>query len=217
MRILPGFVTVQDILQNRFDLSTNAAKKYASSGLGLMAGTLIPLLVYVFRRRAPGRFPIPSFGANYAVVALGLGLILSPFLNGRAAMPDCRVDVIGANERIGAHLGSIIPDGSLVYWDGGLSAAPLLYLPNADIFPAQINSAYSFVDGGDAAQLHKFGLWNAELDAEWKSTARFFIIEEVRYPRWQEFFTPDQFVEYPATPAGTSCVEKTRLRIFRRK
>jgi hypothetical protein len=146
-----------------------------------------------------------------------LGLFLSPILNGRAALPDCKVDVIKANEQIGSHLKEIIPAGSLVYWDGGLSAAPLLYLPKVKMFPAQINSGYSFINGGDPEQLNKFGYWNAELDANWKSTAQFFIIEEERYPRWQEFFTPDQFDEYPPTSVGTSCVEKTRLRIFRRK
>jgi hypothetical protein len=217
MRFLPGFVTVQDILSNRFDLSTNAAKKYSSAAFGLIAGGLVTLLIYIMARRRRLTPGAPSFSAYYASALLGLGLILSPVLNGRFGMPDCQVDVIASHEQIGAHLSSIIPDGSLVYWDGGLSAAPLLYLPNVDIFPAQINRGYSYLKGGDPVALNRLGLWNAEMDAEWKATAQYFIISEAKYSRWQDFFTPEQFSEFPPTPVGTSCVEKTHLRIFRRK
>ncbi len=215
MRILPGLVTVEDILLNRFDLKLNAAKKIVSTAFGFMTGGLVTLLVYMWSRRSrPG---LLSFGSYYASAILLLGLIVSPVLNGQAGLPDCRTDVIEANEQIGAYLSSIIPDGSVVYWDGGLSAAPLLYLPRVKMFPAQINSGYSFINGGDPAALNKFGFWNAELDTSWKTTAQFFLIEEDRYPRWQIFFNPSQFDEYPPTPVGTSCVEHTRLRIFRRK
>jgi hypothetical protein len=121
-----------------------------------------------------------------------------------------------ANEQIGEHLNSIIPQGSLVYWDGGLSAAPFLYMPGVKIFPPQINSAYSFISNGDTAQLFKFGWWNEEMNAEWKATADFFIIEDQRYNAWKDFFNPDQFDEFPRSPVGTSCLEGSTLRIFRR-
>lgn len=215
MRILPGFVTLEDILLNRFDLKLNAAKKIVSAGFGFMAGAAIMLLVYIWTRQ--NRQGLRSLGSYYVSTALVLGLILSPILNGQAALPDCKVDVIKANEQIGAYLSSIIPDGSVVYWDGGLSAAPLLYLPRVKIFPAQINSGYSYINGGDTAELTKFGLWNAELETSWKTTAQIFLIEEDRYPGWQAFFRPRKFDEYPPTAIGTSCVEQTRLRIFRRK
>ena len=83
---------------------------------------------------------------------------------------------------------SIIPQGSLVYWEGGLSAAPLLYLPGVNIFPPQINDGYSFISNGDTAELFKFGYWNEEMDAEWKATADFFIIEDERYQQLEGFF-----------------------------
>lgn len=216
LRILPGFVTWQDILSNRFELSMSDARKYASGSFGLIVGALATLIIYVlwWRRQNAAR---ATFGAYYASAVLILGLVFSPTLNGIYGRPDCDMDVIEANEQIGAYLGSIIPDGSLVYWDGGLSAAPLLYLPEASLFPAQINSGYSFIQGGDAVQLHRFGLWNEEMANEWKAAAGYFIIEEVRYPAWKEFFNPEQFVEYKHTRVGTSCSKETRLRVFRRK
>ncbi len=55
------------------------------------------------------------------------------------------------------------------------------------------------------------------MDAEWRATADFFIIEEWRYPGWKQFLSPAEFDEYARTPVGTSCLEETRLRIFKRK
>jgi hypothetical protein len=121
------------------------------------------------------------------------------------------------NEQIGAHLRGIIPQGSSVYWDGGLSAAPLLYLPGVKIYPAQINSAYSFISNGDTDELYRFGLWNEEMSNEWKAAADFFIIEDKRYAAWQEFFTPQLFDEFVRSPVGTSCLKESTLRIFHRK
>jgi hypothetical protein len=52
---------------------------------------------------------------------------------------------------------------------------------------------------------------------EWKSTAEFFIIEDWRYAGWKQFFSPNQFDEFPRSPVGTSCLEGSALRVFRRK
>jgi hypothetical protein len=217
MRILPGFVTWWDILSNGFGLTVNAAKRYSAAVFGLGSASLFTLLTFIWWRRVQSNSGPLNFGAFYASAALLLGIVLSPVLNGSAGQPDCDSNVILANEQVGAHLSGIIPDGSLVYWRGGLSAAPLLYLPGVDIFPPQINNGYSFLSHGDSAELFKFGYWNEEMDAQWKATADFFILEEQRYPEWVEFLNPEQFDEYARTPVGTSCLEGTHLRIFRRK
>jgi hypothetical protein len=159
-----------------------------------------------------------KFAAFFASVVLIIGLVVSPVLHGSAAAKDCTSDVILYNEQIGEHLRSIIPQGSLVYWEGGLSAAPLLYLPGVKIFPAQINDGYSFISHGDTAELFKFGYWNEEMDAKWKATADYFIIEDWRYNNTlKEFLSPQYFDEFPRSPVGTSCLEGSTLRIFRRK
>jgi len=215
LAILPGFVTWWEILSNKFHMDYNSAMRYASTVFGFAAGGLILLISYIFWRRMWTDASV-KFGAFSASLVLVLGLVISPVLHGSAGAKDCTSDVILANEQIGAHLRGIIPQGSLVYWDGGLSAAPLLYLPGIEIFPAQINSGYSFIRNGDTAELIKFGWWNEELAAEWKATADFFIIEEKRYGNWKEFFTPEQFDEFAQSPVGTSCLEESHLRIFRR-
>jgi hypothetical protein len=217
LRILPGFVTWWDILSNGFHLNTHEAKRSASGIFGLLCGIVLLFLCYVCWRWVRHNFRAMSFGGFYVLTALVFGSIFSPLLSYKAGQPDCDSNVIAANEEVGAHLRSIIPQGSIVYWNGGLSTAPLLYLPGVEIFPAQINNGYSFVSHGDTDELFKFGLWNEEMDAEWRATADFFILEEARYAGWKDFLNPEEFDEYARTPRGTSCLEETHLRIFRRK
>jgi 4-amino-4-deoxy-L-arabinose transferase-like glycosyltransferase len=213
LRILPGSVTWEQLLSNKFHLDYNDAMRYASAAFGLIVGVLIVLIGYIIWRRA--RRYASSFGVFLAGMILILGIVLSPVVHGR--VNDCNSDVIAANELNGEYLRSVIPPGSVVYWDGGLSVAPLLYLPGIKIFPAQINAGYNFLSGADTAQTIKFGYWNEELMEEWKAAAGFFIIEDQYYMPWKEFFNSQSFVELKRSPVGTSCLPGSRLRIFRRK
>jgi hypothetical protein len=214
MRILPGFVTLFDILSGKFQINYNTAMKYASAAFGFGIGALLLAVVcFVWFRARPSSVGVAPFTVSAILL---LSMILSPVAHGSAAGLDCSSDVIADNKRIGDHLRQIIPAGSSVYWDGGLSAAPLLYLPGVKLFPAQINSAYSFISNGDTAELYRFGFWNEEMRDEWKATADFFLIEEKRYDDWKAFFVPGRFDEFAPSPVGTSCLKDTRLRIFRR-
>lgn len=217
LTILPGVVTWGEILSNRFHLDTNQSKRFASTVFGLFAGGGVILLAAIIWRRLRGKLSAVNFGSYLASACLVLGGVFSPILAGSAGQRDCATDVIAANERNGDYLSSLIPPDSLVYWDGGLSTAPLLYLPSVNIFAAQINDGYSFKAAGDIALLNEFGLWSEEMDAQWRATADFFIIEESRYASWQAWLTPDKFDEFSRSPAGTSCLANSRLRIFRKK
>ncbi|MBI5966009.1 MAG: glycosyltransferase family 39 protein [Chloroflexi bacterium] len=215
LRILPGLVTWWDILSNKFHLNINEAKKYVSAFWGFATGSFIISAGFLIWRRMWR--DKAGLGAFIATLILVMALFLSPVLHGSSGKLDCNSDVILANEKIGEYLRGIIPRDSLVYWNGGLSAVPLLYLPDVDIFPPQINSGYSFRSNGNTAELIEFGFWNEEMDAEWRATADFFIIESERYNEWKKFFNPDQFVEFVRSPIGTSCLKESQLRIFHRK
>jgi hypothetical protein len=214
--VLPGLVTWWEILSNKFHLSRNSAMRYVSTLSGLLLGVLIIGIGYIIWRRVR-RDLFVKFAAFLAPFVLALGIVVSPISHGSTAAKDCTSDVISDNERIGNYLKGIIPPGSLVYWNGGLSAAPLLYLPGVNIFPPQINDGYSFISNGNTAELYKFGYWNEEMDAEWKATADFFIVEDWRYNSLKDFLIPEKFDEFPRSPVGTSCLEGSTLRIFRRK
>ena len=129
---------------------------------------------------------------------------------------DCASDIVSANEQVGAYLKQIIQPGSWVYWDGGLSAVPLLYVPGIHIFPPQLNDGYAFRIGGDSDLLFKQGYWNEQLKDEWIQRADVFIIEGWRYSDWKEILTPNHFSEYPRPPIDLSCRNGSGLRIFKR-
>jgi hypothetical protein len=161
-----------------------------------------------------------SFGILALDVFLLTGLLLAPtpILAVNAEITGCRGDVIAAYEQAGAHLRELIPAGSRVYWDGGLSWVPMLYLPGVEIYPAQINDGYSYRRGGVSDELWRSGFWNAELSRRWKGEADFIIVEEWRYiDNWKEYVESGEFQELERTDNLSYCKENTGLRIFRRE
>ena len=214
-KILPGFNTLWEMLSNKFALERNFAEKIVSIAAGALLGLLILFIVYLIYKR----FRNSNFNYAYilAVSILIFGLIFSPLLAGSAAQPDCQMNVIDANEQVGAYLAANIPAGSLVYWNGGLSVAPLLYARGIKIYPAQINDGYAHYIGGDSNELLKYGYWNDELDAQWLRKADYVIVEGWRYADMKALLPPSEYDELPRSPAQTSCLNGSGLRIFKRK
>ena len=138
------FLSIWTILSNKFLLKQNAALKIASATAGVLVGLALLVVVFLIFRLLRRK------GLNYAyvlaVTILILGFVLSPLL--AAFKPVCSTDVIAANEQVGAYLARTIPAGSQVYWYGGSSVAPLLYLPHIKIYPVQIDGASTFRVGG---------------------------------------------------------------------
>lgn len=214
-RLLAGFTTLWELLSNKYTLERNTAERMVSTAAGAAAGLLALGLAYLIHRRL-GNAEVNYAGVLGACVLIS-GAVLSPLLGGSAGRPDCRLDVIAANEQVGAYLAGYIPPGGQVYWNGGLSVAPLLYVPGVRVYPAQINDGYSFRVGGDAQDLLQYGFWNDELKTQWLNEARFVIVEGWRYPAMKADLPPEEFDEMPRSPVQTSCLEGSGLRIFRRK
>ncbi|MFN8413220.1 MAG: glycosyltransferase family 39 protein [Anaerolineales bacterium] len=213
-QVLQGFTTLGETLGNKFLLDQSEVRKFSALGIGVLAGFFVILVGFtLYRWYFKKKY---NFGYVLANLFLLLGLVISQVLAGTQGAPDCKVDVIAANEAIGKYLNDVIPVKSKVYWDGGLSVAPLLYAPQAYIYPPQINDGYAYRTGGNTDELLRYGYWNDELASRWKAEADIIIIEEWRYQYWKSFLTPDKFAEFSRTPEGTSCLENTRLRIFKR-
>ena len=89
-------------------------------------------------------FQLPPYGYWALLIFLLAGILLSPTkaLGGGRNEYDCSGDVIDSYQAAGNHLAEQIPPGSLVYWKGTLSSAPLLYVPGIRIYPSQINASY---------------------------------------------------------------------------
>jgi hypothetical protein len=211
----PGFATLWDVLSNKFSLERNTAEKAVSTAAGAIMGALFLLSAFFIKS---WKFPQVNFGYLLAISLLVLGLILSPLLSGSAGQPDCAdMDVIAANEQVGRHLAEVITPGSQVYWNGGLSVAPLLYAPQVSIYLPQINDGYAYRVGGDSQELLKYGFWNNILSAQWKQEADYVIVEAWRYPNMKDDLPENVFIELTRFRVPTSCIEGSDLRIFQRK
>jgi hypothetical protein len=211
-QFLPGTVALVDLLRYGFSLELFQIKRVISSTLGLLLGLGVLLLAFlVWKRKKTDRFVLVLI--NSYLVA---GLALSPLLHLGGNQVDCKRDIILANEGIGAHLAGIIPPDSLVYWDGGNSFTPMVYVPHARIFPPQINGGYTYRIGGDPDTLYRFSHWNNELASEWRDSADIFIIESKRFSTWRDFLTPQEFQELEAPADTPSCDAGSALRIFHR-
>ena len=216
-QFLPGTTALVDLITNKFGLALTVIKRIFSSGIGLLLGIGILLASFlVWRRRTGNVQDRPDFAHLAANSFLIMGFVLTPLVNARGSAVECKQNLLAANEELGAYLAKVIPPNSLVYWDGGLSFTPMVYVPDVRIFPPQINSAYTYRDGGDPDTVYRLNHWNSELNEQWKAAADIFIIEVKRYSTWKGFLNPQEFEEYQKPPVAPSCSDGAGLRIFHR-
>jgi hypothetical protein len=125
---------------------------------------------------------------------------------------DCGWDIIASYEEGGAHLAETVPKGSMIYWNGGLSAIPLLYLPDFTMYPPQINNGYSLRSGGDKHELIRYGWWSEEVAQDWRQEADVFLVEG-----WRE--SPDASLFNEATPTKPllPCKANSEIHIYIRR
>jgi len=207
-----GWVAIVDALTQGLDMSLVQVRRWISSSLGFIIGLGVLFLAYFLWKRDQKN--------NYTLILVNsfliTGFVLSPVLHLGESRRDCATDIIRDHEELGAYLASIIPPDSLVYWDGGNAFTPMVYVPQARIFPPQINNGYTFHFGGDPDELYYFSHWNPELKERWRNEADIFIIEAKRFADWKEFLTPQEFQEFTQPANSPSCEEGAELRIFQR-
>jgi hypothetical protein len=124
--------------------------------------------------------------------------------------------VIAAYEMAGMQLAEIIPPDSRVYWQGSLSAVPLLSLDTPQILPGQINLDYTLrLSGADDEHL-RFGFWSEPLAQAWLAQADYAIVAERYYKGWlrDALEDPTRFVELSPTTPLAPCDETSYLRVF---
>lgn len=223
-----GTVTFDVALINKFNLEYPARRQLAPTITGGLAGVLIVVLalvvsgvwsIYAWKRKGQSNQSAPSFGIIVLTIFLLFGLFLLPskVLAGGQSIDNCDGDAILAYEAIGEHLSEIIPPGSLVYWSGSDSVVPLLYIPEARIFPAQMNGQYSLKENGDIDTLLKFGFWSEEIAEIWLNEADYVLIEKRSFRGWiEDLVIPDIFEELEPSPQTVSCLPDTELLIFKR-
>jgi Dolichyl-phosphate-mannose-protein mannosyltransferase len=226
----PGMVNLHVVLTNYFHADDKELERILPAFVGLLVGVLLLTLFAIttwimIRRRDRGNVirihPYAEFAYWSITIVLCLAFMLTPskLLSGGYSGYDCGWDTIQSYETAGRYLASVIPKGSLVYWDGGSSFSPLLYVPGIKIFPAQINGGYSFYIGGNSDTLAKMGLWNEQLASNWQKEADYILIKDANFKKssMKDYVTSGQFDELAQTPQVSPCVPGSAIHIYHRK
>lgn len=221
--MFPRSPTVSQMLNYRYDIDPSDTRRFLPGVVGLAVGLLV-LLAALFLRGTAGFFHRKSktrpasFGFYAASSLLILGVLLTPTLPlGGYPFYECDGDVIAAYERTGAYLREQLPDGAQVYWKGGLSTVPLLYAPQANVYPPLLNSGYTRFKGGDPQALARYGYWNDNMARAWLAETDYVLIEQRYFGDWvSDVVTTGNYEELQAAPPTTPCRTDSQIRIFRR-
>lgn len=219
--ILKGGVELWVVLANKFHLSDSTARQLLraipATLAGLLAGSVILALAWAAWRLLKSKV---TFGRFALVFTLAVSLLATPtfVLGGSYTSYDCTGDTLASYEAVGAHLARLIPKGSTVYWKGGLSPVPLLYLPDIHIYPSQLNGDYSLRLGGDTDALLRYDWWSIPLAKQWASQADILLIEEKYYSGWlKDVANSPDFTELPISPPAAPCRNDSQIHIFQRQ
>ena len=221
MQFLPGTTDLWRLLANKFDVSYKFLEIFLPAVFLTLIGALFISLGVALSATLRRRRILVSSGWLVITGFLALGLLLSPIpaLAGAASNYDCDgSDIILAYEQAGAVLARQLPEGSTVYWHGGLSPVPLLYIPDIQIYPPQLNNWYNFRVGGNTDLILKRGGWNDVLSKKWLSEADYILVEDRNYrSSFWNAISPDIFDELTASAPIKTCTTGSQIRIFRRK
>ena len=219
-RQLPiGHVSLGTILEAKFNLDYPSARRIvpALSGLGLGIGII--LLAYILNRtqKLKDYARRGSFGFNALLVFIAIGYILTPtqLLGGGDDAFVCSQDVVANYEYVGAVLNQQIPAESTVFWQA-YSPIPLLYIPQVNIYPAQLNNLSTLRLGGETESLARYGLWNEVLAREWITVSDYVMIEEGEYFWPDDLVDTSDFAEIGEAIPLNPCNINTNLHILRR-
>lgn len=227
LRILPGESILWVLLENKFHWDYNNFKIGYFENLasirwldGVFLVIILSLLALLLIKN------LKSTRAHYGsfVVKIGLvfALILSPVssLGGRMFFARCDDDVIASHEQVGSQLNSVIPPGSLVYWDVKANML-LLYLPGVETFTPQLNHIFTQVRTGeklDLDLLYRFNWWNNELGEQWIQQADYILVENRFFGKaWQPRVENGELeVIFTSSPAESCRGDDSRIVVLQK-
>ncbi|MCC7188743.1 MAG: hypothetical protein IT312_08375 [Anaerolineales bacterium] len=186
------FASLREALTYSLHMAPDVQKRVAAALGGAFVGGGALALAWVFHRQALAG----KYARNLAVVSTFMiaGMVLPVFDNYRRAPTECSVNFLTYYEQAGKSLAEITPPNSLVYWKGsGRQLALLLYIDDLRYFPPQISAGAGHLIG-ESEHLLKFGLYNDELDLQWKEAADlYFIWKAFPTVTFDEFLDPTQY------------------------
>jgi hypothetical protein len=212
--LMPGETTVAGLIKNLSGVPAQTTGLTLSVTLFLAALATVAVLLWLAIQWARRR----GVGTPLAALAVLMGgwLVVFPLGYSTSTETACPGDVIGSFEAAGAHLARRVPPGSSVYWSASSSPAPLLSIPEARIYPAQLNGDYTYRLAGDPADLRRFGSWNAEMAADWLADSDYVVMDNLKPGVASAELELSEFEELEPTPPLLPCQSDSIIRIFRR-
>ncbi|MFC1936595.1 hypothetical protein ACFLYP_02885 [Chloroflexota bacterium] len=181
---IPGEIELWGILENYFGWNFETSEKVLTGLFGFLAICAVLLLAFLSRRvfKASIKLIYPvSVSILVSGLILGTYATQSSRLSGYRRSYDCKGDIIQSHEKAGRYLAKTLEPGSQVYWEGGVSTVPMLYVPDVNLYLPQLNGDYSRFIGGDTEALLRIGRWNEELTGQWLEEADYVLAAEERY------------------------------------
>ena len=217
LQLQGGTTELGGVLRDKFGMSLEVQQKVVPPAFGLLMGVLLLLGVgvyYLVRRR---RSSPAGVGYISLVGLLVAGAVLSPtVLFGNDSQANCG-DIIASYENTGNQLAKTIPAGALVYWKGGLSPVPMLYLNGARTFPPLLNDGYSYRLGGEPDHLSQIGFWNQENSRQWLREADYALVEgRYRTQSFRQELSDAGYVEINSTERVEICRGDSEIFTYRR-
>jgi hypothetical protein len=221
-RILPGNVPIWDFLANKFGIAYDTSRWVIPTLTGILGGLLILMIGFAIRTFLKRKrfLKIYSFGAISIVVFMLAGVLFSPSiaLGGGFNQWDCSGNTLANYEQAGKNLAGVIPPGSQVYWDGGNAVAVLLYVPNIEIHPQELDGQWNYWLDGDPATLSRLGHWNLALAEQWRQEADVIIIQQGYIDsNWQTFLNSGEYTEVLKTKEFLNCTPDSSLLVYLRR
>jgi hypothetical protein len=168
---------------------------------------------FLLQRRSSGVYPL----ANIVVASfLLMGTVFPAILNETAGDEKCSTHFLSYYEEAGRTLSSLVPPGSLIYWNGsGRQLAFMLYMKDVKIFPPQIHAGGGYAIG-ESDHLLKFGLYNEELDKQWRNSADILMIWDTYFTKEVRAFFDQPGYERVPFDMGNLAPCEDELHVFRR-
>jgi hypothetical protein len=214
-------VPVWDILANRFDIPYEVSHWLIPLLSGFFGGLLILLAGYAVWSflKAKKLLRGYSYGTVAAIIFLISGVFFSPSvaLGGGFIQWECNMNVITTYQQAGESLAGVLSADEIIYWEGGNAVAILLYVPNQQIHPQQLDDEWNYFTGGDGNALARLGFWNAGLANRWREEADVIIIQAADFPGWSASLGSSMYDELRLPKRPVNCEADTFLRAFRRK
>jgi hypothetical protein len=166
-------IPLKDILTYTFGLSTELQKRIAPVAAGLFLGLLLIILAWVFHRfflqkKWAGKYPLANILLSCCLL---VGTLLPVLRNERPGEEGCSNSFLTYYEEAGKEFSNLLTPGSVVYWRGsGRHLAFMLYVHDVKLFLPQIHAGGGYVVG-ESEHLLRMGLYNEELDKQWRESA----------------------------------------------